>query len=264
MQGIRKYLKDNRIKLLFVLCLVLSRIPCIFFTSHGVNLDEAAIDYNIFCISNYGVDRYGNPFPVYFANQLSGQSALYIYLGAFLTKIIGFSVEKCRLVKLAAVLVTFVFGGRVLQELYDKRAERIFYFLYIICPYFFMMSGISFDCDLIIPVFVLCIYLLGRCIREGKTRQYIGLGICIGLLSYSYIIGVLMVPLFLLYQLIADKNRKNVCKAAAASDTPKTGDDQKPLQACCIVLLSGGTAGWMCWRIRKGRRSCRGYGISNN
>ena len=32
-------------------------------------------------MSEYGTDRYGNPFPVYFANGPSGQSALYVYVG---------------------------------------------------------------------------------------------------------------------------------------------------------------------------------------
>ncbi|MDE5782255.1 MAG: glycosyltransferase family 39 protein [Lachnospiraceae bacterium] len=217
MQKILTYLKDNRIVIIFVLCLILSRIHCILFSLHGVNFDEAAIDYNIFCISHYGIDRYGNHFPVYFANAASGQSALYVYLGVILTKVIGFSVQKCRLIKLAGEVITFIYGGKVVKRFFSKRAELIFWFLYIICPYFFMMADISLDCDLIIPVFVLCIYCSEKCLESGKTRWYIGLGICIGLLGYSYIIGVLMVPLLFIYQFVADRRKINVCKAAVVS-----------------------------------------------
>lgn len=205
---IKSYLIDNRIVIIFLLCLIASRIHCIIFSLHGVNFDEAAIDYNIYSISNYGVDRYGNPFPVYFANAISGQSSLYIYLGAFLTKIIGFSVEKCRLIQLAGEIITFIYGGKLIQSFFSKRAEVIFMFLYIICPYFFMMADISFDCNLIIPVFVMCMYCSEKCLETEKMRWYIALGVCIGLLGYSYIIGVLIAPLFLLYQFIVSKKKR--------------------------------------------------------
>lgn len=217
MQEILAYMKDNRIVILFVLCLILSRIHSILFSLHGVNFDEAAIDYNIFCISHYGIDRYGNHFPVYFANATSGQSALYVYLGVILTKIIGFSVGKCRLVKMAGEIITFIYGGKVVERFFSKRTKPVYWFLYIICPYFFMMADISYDCDLIIPVFVLCIYCSERCLETGKTGWYIGLGICIGLLGYSYIIGVLMVPLLFLYQFIADQRKRSLCKTAVVS-----------------------------------------------
>lgn len=216
-QEIFAYIKDNRIVIIFVLCLLLSRIHCILFSLHGVNFDEAAIDYNIFCISNYGIDRYGNHFPVYFANATSGQSSLYVYLGVILTKIVGFSVEKCRLVKMVGEVIIFICGGKVVQRFFSKRTVPVFWFLYIICPYFFMMADISYDCDLIIPVFVLCIYCSEKCLETGKTGWYIGLGVCIGLLGYSYIIGVLMAPLLLLYQFITDRRKINVCKTAVVS-----------------------------------------------
>lgn len=217
MQKILTYLKDNRIIIIFVLCLVVSRIHCVLFSLHGVNFDEAAIDYNIFCISHYGIDRYGNPFPVYFANASSGHCALPVYLGALLTKIIGFSVEKCRLITLSGEIITFIYGGKVIQRFFSKRAELVYWFLYIICPYFFMLADINFGCDLIIPVFVLCIYCSEKCLETGKTGWYIGLGVCIGLLGYSYIVGVLVAPLLLIYQFVADRRKRSLCKTAVVS-----------------------------------------------
>lgn len=214
--------RKHKVTAALLLLLLVSRLLCIFLPLHGVNIDEASIDYNIFCISEYGTDRYGNPFPVYFANYISGQSALYVYLGVFLTKLIGFSVERCRLVKLVGEVITFVYGGRVVRSFFSDKAALIFRFLYIICPYFFKMSGISYDCDLIIPVFVLCIYCSQQCLKTGKTSWYIRLGVCVGLLSYSYILGALMAPLFLIYQFIAVRKKKVFYTAAvtAALDIP--------------------------------------------
>lgn len=213
---IKDLFRENRLLFITVI-LVLSRIPSIILSPHGVNCDEAAIDYNIFCISEYGIDRYGNPCPVYFANQLSGQSALYTYLGVLLVKVIGFSVEKCRLIKLAAEVVTMVFGSKLAERFIGGRGQDIFCFLYIICPYFYRMAGISFDCDLVIPVFVMCMYLAERCMEKGGWKRYLALGFCVGLLSYSYIIGTLMVPLFLLAHFFMDRNKKGVLAEAAVA-----------------------------------------------
>lgn len=97
-----------------------------------------------------------------------------------------------------------------MEKYFHKTAQNIFCFLYIICPYFFIMAGISFDCDLIIPVFVVCMSLAEKCLETGETRWYLLLGISVAMLSYSYIIGTLMVPLFLLIHFLMDKQKKKV------------------------------------------------------
>lgn len=204
----KKLVNANYILVIFGLLLFVSRIPCVFFEYHGINFDEAAIDYNIFCLTEYGVDRYGNPFPVYFANGPSGQSSLYVYIGVILAEIFGFSVMVCRVVKLIAELVTLIFGGLYARDVFGKRVECIFYVLYIICPYFYKMTGMSYDCDMVIPVFVLCMYLVNRCRKKETLGRYLVLGVCIGLLSYSYIIAVFMIPLFILVQFVCGFNKK--------------------------------------------------------
>lgn len=213
----KQFFKNHYIILIAIVCLIISRIPCIFFELHGINFDEAAIDYNIYCLSEFGTDRYLNPFPVYFANGISGQSALYVYLGVLLTKVFGFSVTVCRVVKLIAELVTLIFGGILIRDIFNKRTEWIFYILYIISPYFYKMTGMSYDCDMVIPVFVLCMYLANRCYKSGKPGGYIGLGVCLGLLSYSYIIAVFMIPLFIIVQLVFGWKRKYLLIETAAA-----------------------------------------------
>ncbi len=205
---LKQFIKKYYITIIAIACLIVSRIPCVFFELHGINFDEAAIDYNIFCLSEFGTDRYGNPFPVYFANGTSGQSALYVYIGVCLTKVFGFSVTLCRAVKLISELVTLIAGGSLIRDIFNKRTEWIFYILYIISPYFYKMTGMSYDCDIVILVFVLCMYLANRCHKKGSVGSYIGLGVCLGLLSYSYIIAVFMIPLFIAVQFIFGWKRK--------------------------------------------------------
>lgn len=204
----KTFIKNNYVIIIAMICLIVSRIPCVFFDLHGVNFDEAAIDYNIFCISEYGIDRYLNPFPVYFANATSGQSALYVYIGVLFSKIFGFSVTTGRIVKLICEIVTMFFGGILVRDIFNKRTEWIFYILYIISPYFYKMTGLAYDCDMVIPVFVLAMYLAYKCYKKDKVAGYIGLGVCLGMLSYSYIIAVFMIPLFIIVQFIFKWNRK--------------------------------------------------------
>lgn len=204
----KAFFKNNYIIIIAMISLIISRIPCVFFELHGINFDEAAINYNIFCISEFGTDRYLNPFPVYFANAASGQSALYVYIGVIFSKIFGFSVTVGRVIKLICEMVTLFFGGVLVRDIFNKRTEWIFYILYIISPYFYKMTGMAYDCDMVIPVFVLAMYLAYNCYKKNTVAGYIGLGVCLGMLSYSYIIAVFMIPLFIVVQLIFGWNRK--------------------------------------------------------
>ena len=69
----------------------LTRLP------DGLNQDEASIGYEAFSLAFYGVDRYGNPFPVYPITWGSGGgSPLLIYLTALSFKLFGVSIFVLR------------------------------------------------------------------------------------------------------------------------------------------------------------------------
>ena len=55
----------------------------------GMHIDEVSIGYNAWTLSQYGVDRYNVSFPIYFNNAGSGQSGLFIYIAAIISKIFG-------------------------------------------------------------------------------------------------------------------------------------------------------------------------------
>ena len=77
----------------------------------GINVDEAGTMYDAYTIANYGTDRFGNAYPVYFINYGGGQSALYTYLSAILIKICGFSLTVVRLPALIFSILYMIFAS---------------------------------------------------------------------------------------------------------------------------------------------------------
>ncbi|MCL1830734.1 MAG: hypothetical protein FWG21_04810, partial [Oscillospiraceae bacterium] len=49
----------------------------------GINVDEAGMGYDAYCLANFGVSRDLLPFPLYLVNYGGGQSALYAHLASF-------------------------------------------------------------------------------------------------------------------------------------------------------------------------------------
>ena len=164
----------------------------------GSHVDETATAYNSFNIANYGVDRYLNPFPLYFLNFGGGQSPMYTYLGAILVKIFGYSLFITRLPAVFFGLLTLVFGYLIGKEIKGDKFGILVAFLITICPYFFMASRWGLDCNLMLGIMTVAVYVLLKAIKTNKISLYVLSGIVFGLVLYSYAISYLIVPMVLL------------------------------------------------------------------
>lgn len=170
----------------------------------GIHIDEAGMAYDAWCLSQYGVDRYLKPWPVYLTNFGSGQSSLYASLCAFLFKLFGYSIWMMRMPAVLFSLLNLVFGIKIVKKIYPHRA-----FLPIaagglltVCPYFIMAGRLGLDCNLMLGMSTVFLYFIITAIESRENGRYILAGVTGGILLYTYALTYIIVPVFLLLLLL--------------------------------------------------------------
>ena len=113
---------------------------------YALHVDEAGMACDAISLASFGVDRYQNPYPVYFINFGGGQNAMYTYLSAVLLKFFGYSKVIIRLPAVVFRLFTFIAIYLIVMKLEylenDKREKALlFLFLFSICHYLIMNTG---------------------------------------------------------------------------------------------------------------------------
>lgn len=163
----------------------------------GIHQDEAMIAMDALALSKYGTDRYGMRFPVHFTGWIAGQqSVLLAYCMVPFIKLFGFSTVTVRLPMLAVSslgLLALYFLGK---NLGGVRAGLLLLLLGVICPWHYMQSRWSFDCNMFPHMFLfgVCFMLAG--VRK-KWMLYASM-VFFALCCYSYGVADYSVPLFLL------------------------------------------------------------------
>lgn len=209
-------LKNDRELLFFIivtLYFVITRFYKIMDTA-GLNCDEAEMDYSIYTLAKYGVDRYNCPFPIYFQNRLSGHNALYTYLAIPLVKLFGFSPFICRIPQIIGGYVILIFGYLLIKELFSKRVGYIYTFLIIICPFFIMSERFALDSTIALPCMVLGLYF-EEMFRKTRKRRWLFLsGVSYGIMLYGYIISSIFLFIHFFRLFITEKDRKSTLEMA--------------------------------------------------
>ncbi len=163
----------------------------------GIHQDEAMTAVDALALSRYGTDRYGMRFPVHFTAWTgSQQSALLAYCMVPFIRFFGFSTVTIRLPMLVVSslgLLALYFLGK---NLGGVRTGLILQALGVICPWHYMQSRWSFDCNMFPHMF-----LFGVCFLLGGLRKkwmlYLSMAF-FALCCYSYGVADYSVPLFLL------------------------------------------------------------------
>lgn len=186
----------------------------------GLNQDEASIGYEAFSLAFYGVDRYGNPFPVYPITWGSGGgSPLLIYLTALSFKLFGVSVFVLRgtvaffgcltlplfylLVKEAKSSLSGLQSSPVgLQSsptgLQSSPTGLLGMLLLAIAPWHILLTRWTLDYGLIPFTFGLAILVLMKAARRQSTGLYALASALAALNMYSYGSANIVIPVFLL------------------------------------------------------------------
>ena len=193
----------------------------------GLNQDEASIGYEAFSLAFYGVDRYGNPFPVYPITWGSGGgSPLLIYLTALSFKLFGVSVFVlrgtvaffgCLTLPLFYLLVKEAHGNfgdshigtcdprsgtcgasGSLSGLQSSTTGLLGMLLLAIAPWHILLTRWTLDYGLIPFTFGLAILVLMKAARRQSTGLYALASALAALNMYSYGSANIVIPVFLL------------------------------------------------------------------
>lgn len=168
-----------------------------------INIDEAMTAFNANCIATSGTDMYGTSFPVYLeAWGWAGQSVMLLYSMAFFIKLFGLSMITIRLpmliISIISIIVFYDFVKRIFSN--TKLALAAMAFISI-CPWHFMQSIWSIDCNMFPHFMLISVYLLYRGITDKKWMLYLSM-LFFALTMYTYGVSIYIVPFFLLISAI--------------------------------------------------------------
>ena len=181
---------------------LLTRLIGITELPKGLHIDEVSMGYNTWALTNFGTDRYGVSMPIYFNNAGSGQSSLYVYIAVFISKIIGYSVFSLRVVSVIFGAILLIFGTKAAYEMFGLNCSLITAAVIDIMPLFLMSERWAFDCNAMLPMLVMFLYFYVKLIKTQKMKYAFASGITFGVTMYSYILAVMMLPVFAVLAII--------------------------------------------------------------
>lgn len=206
----RTILENRKNKYIAIIILILTMGILVKCYKFGVIMDQTQCDemgsgYDAWCLLNYGVDRYGNSWPVYFINYGGGQSALYTYVCVLAIKVLGYSRFAIRLPALLFSALAGVFGvlltGELIPAEKDEQrwsAQVLMAFLYAVSPYTYMASRFALDCNLMFGCGMVFLYFLVKAFNKKSSILYFLSGALAGLTLYTYAMAYIVLPVMLL------------------------------------------------------------------
>lgn len=184
-----------------IICIVLILALSVFLRSYkleqipdGVNVDEAGMAYDAFCLANFRVDRALNRLPVYFVNFGGGQSVLYGYITAIFIKLFGFKLLSMRLSAVIFNSVAILLCYFMIKRHIGEKSAILVTALLAINPWNIMSSRWGLDCNLLAPCLIISLFFL---LRAQKWYDYVFAGIAIGVTLYTYALSYAIIPIFL-------------------------------------------------------------------
>lgn len=200
-------LKQNKKKYLFIFFMVavylFTRFYRILTQPEGMHVDELAMAYNTWSLADYGIDRYGMSYPIYFENVRSGQSCLMIYLTVVLCKVFGYNLFLVRLVPILLGLVTVYCTYKICKELFDERTACCSLLVTVLFPYFFMSQRFALDCNAFLPCLSLVTYLSILFYKEPSVKRGLLLGASISVTLYSYALSWIVMFIYTIAFVVA-------------------------------------------------------------
>lgn len=196
LKNLSKKLKLN------IICILLIMLLAIFLRSYkleqipdGINVDEAGMAYDAFCLANFRVDRALNKLPVYFVNFGGGQSVLYGYITAIFIKLFGFKLFSMRITAVIFNCVAILLCYFMIKKHIGEKSALLVTLLLAINPWNIMSSRWGLDCNLLAPCLIISLFFL---LKAQKWYDYVFAGIAIGITLYTYALSYAIIPIFLI------------------------------------------------------------------
>lgn len=152
-----------------IVCIILIVLLAIFLRLYkleqipdGVNVDEAGMASDAFCLLNFRVDRALNKLPVYFVNFGGGQSVLYGYITAIFIKLLGFNLTSIRITAFIFNIIAIILCYFMIKKHIGEKSALLVTLLLTINPWNMMASRWGLDCNLLAPCLIISLFFLLR------------------------------------------------------------------------------------------------------
>ena len=200
-ENVKKYKYEL---MLFVIILIGCLIRCVGLSDfpRGLNPDETSSAYEAWAISNYGIDRNGNEFPVFLVSWGSGQNALYTYLLIPFIKLLGLTEFATRLPMAIISCTSLIVIYCLFKEVYNKKMGVIAAAFLAICPWHIMKSRYGLESNIFPDIILLSTLFIALYIQRKKLKYiYIAFAI-LGISAYTYGTSYFFLPFFAIPLLI--------------------------------------------------------------
>ena len=183
----------------FLAAAVLLRFYKLGAVPYGLQQDEASIGYEAWSLLHYGIDRYGNPWPVYpITFGSGGGSPLMVYLTMLPTAILGTGPLTVRVLPALFGALTVLMLSSLTGLSDGKRMALITAAVTALCPWHVIFSRWALDSNTV-PFWESLMLLLLFAGVVHKKKLLLFLGAAAGALClYAYGTTTFVVPAFLL------------------------------------------------------------------
>lgn len=183
--------------LLVVFIAVMLRFVKLTSVPDGMMSDEWSMLYESWSLANYGIDRNGNSWPVYFVAWGSGQNALLTYLTIPFVQLFGINSFSASIVMAVSSVLTIITSYFLVKKITNKEIAFITIILLTILPWNLMLARWGLESNLLPCFLVLGVLFL---VKSLKDNHWLFVLSCFffGISLYSYALDFVFLPIFLI------------------------------------------------------------------
>ncbi len=175
---------------------------------YGLHQDEINAGYEAWSLLNFGTDRWGNTWPVYFPSWGSGQNVLYSYLLIPFIAVFGPTDLAVRLLMVILGILVPVLIFFIAKYWYNLNVALVAMFVSSIFPELIRGSRWAVESNLVPFMIALSLLAVTIALKDKKQRWYLIVPALIPLALTAYTYIVITVPILIFGVLLLIWKRK--------------------------------------------------------